>query len=50
MESIPDRRLPYIFIDPSLGGLCSVFDTFGIDIESSDVGWNSIIKKPIPQL
>jgi hypothetical protein len=48
MEPIPDSCLPYTFIDPSLG-LCSVFDAFGIDIESSDVGWNSFTEKPIPQ-
>jgi hypothetical protein len=48
MEPIPDCRLPYTFIDPSLG-LYSVFDTFGLHIESSDVGWNSLMEKPIPQ-
>jgi hypothetical protein len=48
MSQVPDHRLPFTFIDPSLG-LCSVFDTFGIDIESSDVGWNSFLDKPIPQ-
>jgi hypothetical protein len=45
MELIPDRHLPYTFIDP-FRGLCSIFDTFGIDIESSDVGWNSFMDKP----
>jgi hypothetical protein len=38
-------------IDPSLGGLCSAYDTFGVDIGDSadDVGWNYILEKPIPQ-
>jgi hypothetical protein len=50
MELIPEScLLPYTFIDPSLG-LCSLFDTLGLDIESSDVGWNSLMEKPIPQL
>jgi hypothetical protein len=48
MEPIPECRLPFTFIDPSVG-LCSVFDTFGLDIESSEVGWNSLMEKPIPQ-